>query len=189
MQSPDRFMMARPSSKGAKPTTASQRRHGRPKSRPPSVRDRLRGLREGRAAETPAALREADPGVLLGGPGDRRRRREGFVGKAPDRDRDVVRQGARGPKHRRPAFRAEARLETELARGTLEAPRCALDADGRGGEIGRHAENAAGPALALPAVAGKDALRLALDRDPKLPAGAGGGACHRRPRGPAERAG
>ena len=183
MQRPDRFMMARPSSKGRSlPRRRGDATGGRSPGTP-SVRDRLRRLGKGRAAETPAALREADPGVLLGGPGDGRRRREGWVGEATDRDRDVIRHGARGPKHRRPAFRAEARVETELAGRTLEAPRCALDPDRRGGEIGRHAENAAGPALALPAIAGKDALRLALDRDPKLPAGAGGGACHRRPRG------
>ena len=127
MQRPDRFMMARPSSEGR---SLPRRRGGATGGRSPgtpSVRDCLRRLGKGRAAETPAALREADPVVLLGGPGDGRRRREGFIGEATDRDRDVIRQGARGPKHRRPAFRAEARVKSKLAGRALEAPRCALD--------------------------------------------------------------
>src|SRR5215204_4790940 len=100
MQRLDRFMMARPSLEGeAYHAVAATPR--RPKSRHTVSSRPAPTAWQGRASETPAALREPDPGMLLGGPGDGRRRREGFIGEATDRDRDVIRQGARGPKHRK----------------------------------------------------------------------------------------
>lgn len=117
-------------------------------------------------------VRETDPSVLLRGPSHGGRRRKARLGEAADRDRNLIGTGAGAPEDRRTAGRTKARLERERAARSAEPLALSVEADLPFRKIRRYAEDAAGAALAVEAVAGEDEIRFALNRDPELPAGA-----------------
>jgi hypothetical protein len=117
-------------------------------------------------------VRETDPSVLLRGPSHGGRRRKARLGEAADRDRNLIGTGAGAPDDRRTAGRTKARLERERAARSAEPLALSVEADLPFRKIRRYAEDAAGAALAVEAVAGEDEIRFALNRDPELPAGA-----------------
>src|SRR5262249_2914471 len=106
------------------------------------------------------------------------RRRESRIGKGADGNRDQVRLYAQRPIDGRAAGWAEAEGDGIAAVGDAhELDRAPLDADLLAWEARVGAEDAAGPPLAVQAVADRNADGLARAGEPKLPAAAGRLAC------------
>src|SRR5262249_17732940 len=123
---------------------------------------------------------QGDPGMTCLLPHRDGRRREIRIGEGTDGNRDVSGKTFALPVDRGTACRTEMKGQRVAALGRPR-PRRRVARDGHlfAAEACLVADHCAGAALALQAVAHRDARWLALDRKMKLPAAAGGAsACH-----------
>src|SRR6185312_9548544 len=146
-------------------------------SRPSETAPENAGASEFRlAGKLAAGCGEIHPGVLAFAPDGVLGRTEAGVGEVADGDADRIGVELGVPIDHAAAGRAEMAVEAAAAFGTA-AVEAALSGDrpyGGAGEIGGHAEHAAGRLLTFPAAAGAEIARLSRDRDRQLAAGADG---------------